>query len=53
MPKYLPHIVTTPPSPGHSVHLAFAICRDRPNRVPGNHRPPTETVVWPLPLDTT
>ena len=34
MPKYLPHIVTTPPSPGHSVHLAFAICRDRPNRVP-------------------
>jgi hypothetical protein len=33
LPKCLAHIVATPASPGHSVHLAFAICRDRPDRV--------------------
>jgi len=30
LPKYLPHVVTTPADPGHSVHLAFAIDRDEP-----------------------
>jgi hypothetical protein len=28
IPKYLPHTVTTPPRPGHSTHLVFAINRD-------------------------
>jgi hypothetical protein len=28
IPKYVPHMVTTPSVPGHSVHLAFAIDRD-------------------------
>jgi hypothetical protein len=28
LPKGLPHAVTTPPDPGHSVHLTFAIDRD-------------------------
>jgi Cupin superfamily protein len=28
IPKLLPHLVSTPASPGHSVHLAFAIDRD-------------------------
>ena len=28
IPKYLPHAVSTPADPGHSVHLAFAIDRD-------------------------
>lgn len=28
IPKYLPHAVTTPPRPGHSTHLVFAINRD-------------------------
>ena len=29
LPKNLPHHVTTPPDPGRSVHLVFAINRDR------------------------
>jgi ribosomal protein L16 Arg81 hydroxylase len=33
IPKYLAHIVTTPADPGYSVHLAFAICRDTPDRL--------------------
>ena len=33
IPKNLAHIVTTPPAPGHSVHLAFAICRDTPDQL--------------------
>jgi hypothetical protein len=28
LPKNLPHLVTTPPDPGRSVHLVFAIDRD-------------------------
>jgi hypothetical protein len=28
LPKNLPHLVTTPADPGHSVHLSFAIGRD-------------------------
>lgn len=28
IPKYLPHTVTTPRDPGHSIHLAFVIDRD-------------------------
>jgi hypothetical protein len=28
LPKGLPHAVRTPPEPGHSVHLTFAIDRD-------------------------
>jgi hypothetical protein len=30
IPKGLPHVASTPPDPGHSVHLAFAIDRDEP-----------------------
>jgi hypothetical protein len=28
LPKNLPHLVTTSPDPGRSVHLVFAIDRD-------------------------
>lgn len=31
LPKYLPHAVTTPARPGHSLHLAFALERDPPD----------------------
>jgi len=30
IPKNLPHLITTPPDPGHSVHMASAIDRDQP-----------------------
>jgi hypothetical protein len=31
LPKYLPHAVTTPAQPGHSLPLAFALDRDPPD----------------------
>jgi hypothetical protein len=30
LPKGLPHIADTPPHPGHSLHLVFALDRDQP-----------------------
>jgi hypothetical protein len=32
IPKALPHVVSTPADPGHSIHLAFAVDRDKPPR---------------------
>lgn len=42
LPKGLPHAVSTPKDPGHSVHLTFAIDRDpRPaDQQPANHHRP-------------
>jgi ribosomal protein L16 Arg81 hydroxylase len=39
IPKLLPHVVSTPATPGHSVHLAFAIDRDSPGDQGPGRRP--------------
>lgn len=43
LPKGQPHAVTTPRHPGHSLHLTFAIDRDRPARAGKAPRPPPQT----------
>ena len=50
IPKNLPHHVTTPPGPGHSTHLVFAINRDpalgmSDSRLFGSQRAPRKTAL--------